>query len=185
MVNFKRPLSLQFHPYCPSSLSCPKISQFDLLICWQACHGPWQMGITLDRHITNPIKTMNSGAWWKIEAINMNHFSRCSACKCRAVDGVNCSVQKKKTQFARPQFLSSADQFNGVSDSGRVRQTTFCIVLFDFLLWENVWFDWQRKWRGIKTWHRADSNRRLPHEHHVVLTARTQVRKKLIITHYY
>ncbi len=85
------------------------------------------MGITLDRHITNPIKTMNSGAWWKIEAINMNHFSRCSACKCRAVDGVNCSV--KKTQF-----LSSADQFNGVSDSGRVRQTTFCIVLFDFLL---------------------------------------------------
>ncbi len=64
------------------------------------------MGITLDRHITNPIKTMNSGAWWKIEAINMNHFSRCSACKCRAVDGVNCSVKKKK-QFARPQFLSS------------------------------------------------------------------------------
>lgn len=113
--------------------------RYPSLTCWSVdklvmVRGKWESLWTVTLLIQ--LKTMNSGAWWKREAINMNHFSRCSACKWRAVDGVNCTVKKTSAQFARPQFLSSADQINGVFDSGRVQKTTFSLVL---LLWENVW----------------------------------------------
>lgn len=99
----------------------------------------------------------------------MNHFSCCSPCKWRAVDGVNCTV-KKKRQHSLPHHNSSPVQMKLME--------SLILGEFDKLLFSLVLFHWKTYFLCSDFIGRENSGGLRHREHHVMLTTRPQVNRK-------